>query len=103
MTAILKLHTTNHQVFDLGYGSIILNRNSETIDSKKYFKNVFMQGEESNDFLKEVDSILSKKIKNETIDHWLFGYSEVMDILLEEDLNKIGVTISKKRNKQINK
>ncbi len=98
MAATLKLQTINYQVFDLGYGSIILNRNSENIDSQKYYNNVFMQGDDSNNFLNEVDSVLSKKIKTDVVDHWLSGYSEVMELLTEKELNNIGVNVAKKRN-----
>ncbi|NCQ52376.1 hypothetical protein GW796_10945 [archaeon] len=101
MTATLKLETMNYQVFDMGYGVIILNRNIDNINAKNGFNNVLMQGDDANNFLTEVDSALSKNIKTGFIDYWLSGYDEVMELMEEEDLNKIGITVSKNKKLKI--
>jgi hypothetical protein len=95
----LKIQTKNYQVFDLGYGCIVVDRNVDKINAEKGFNSVFIQGDDANEFIKEVDGVLSKKVNLEIIDNWLSGYSDVMELMEAREFEKIGVNVSQNKKK----
>ena len=86
------LDTKNYEVFDLSYGVLLINLNKEN----GLYKNVFFQGDDALEFLGEIEKIHATKTEDKFIDSWLSEYDHVMQTHTEDELAKIGVTISKK-------
>lgn len=86
------LDTKNYEVFDLSYGVLLINLNKEN----GLYKNVFFQGDDALDFLSEIEKIKTNKTENKFIDSWLSEYDHVMQSHTEDELARIGVTVTKK-------
>ncbi len=95
MKASLKLETNKYQIFDMGYGVILLNRELINIDKTFGFNNVFMQGDDANNFLNELDGVIKNNIEEKFINSWLSAYDDVMEVITNNELEKI-VVFSKK-------
>lgn len=103
MKANLLLDTEQYQVFDLGYGATIINKEpiSANVPNERenidLFPNVFFQGDDYLDFLKEVENIEKNNLKPDQINYVIDQYSLVMsDLSSLEDLEKIGISVQKK-------
>lgn len=92
------LETSNYQVFDMKYGVTLVDRNANTDKDKKEYKNLFMQGDDCTNFLKEIDSLIDGKVKKEFIDHFLSAYDEITtNYSTAQELEKIGINVREKR------
>ncbi len=100
MKANLLIETEQFQVFDLGYGATIIDKNAisahvppekENVD---LFPNVFFQGDDYSNFLEEINKIEKANLKEDQINYILDQYSEVMsDLLSIKDFEKIGISV----------
>ena len=96
----LLLETSKYQVFDMKYGVTLLDRNANKDDDQKKYRNIFMQGDDAENFTKEIENLINSKIKNEFIDHFLSAYDEITaSYNTVEELDKIGITVREKRNR----
>lgn len=95
----LVLETSKYQVFDMQYGVVLLDRNHERDSDTKVFRNIFMQGDDANNFLAEVESISKAKMKDSDINYFFSAYDEATaNYSSLEELYKIGITVRQKRN-----
>ena len=95
----LVLETSKHQVFDMRYGVVLLDRTPDRDGEVKKFRNIFMQGDDAENFLKEVETISKGKMTDEAINYFLSAYDEISaNYNTLEELDKIGITIRQKRN-----
>lgn len=104
MSANLLLETKQYQVFDLGYGATIINKepiSASMTDKPKnvdLFYNVFFQGDDYLNLLEEIENIEKNKLKPEQINYVIDQYSLIMnDLSSREDLKKIGISVKKKK------
>lgn len=109
MSATLLLESTKYQVFDLGYGIVLVDRNVEEInipfskeslsttkDSKGHLS-VFFQGDDYINFSNEIENINKNKLNDEKINFVLGQYEDVMsDLLSFNDYDKIGINVKRK-------
>ena len=100
----LLIETDNYQVFDVKFGVVLLNRNADTDTEEKTYKNVFMQGDDSSNFIQEIENLIKAKTKNEFVNYFLSGYDEVMSAYsTKKELAEIGITVREKRKHKVNK
>ena len=98
----LLIETSNYQVFDVKYGVVLLNRNADTDTDEKTYKNIFMQGDDSANFIQEIENLIEAKIKNEFVDYFLSGYDEVSSrYSTKKELAEIGINVREKRKHKV--
>lgn len=98
----LLIETDNYQVFDVKYGVVLLNRNADKDTEEKTYKNVFMQGDDSLNFIQEIENLINAKTKNEFVNYFLSGYDDVMSTYsTKKELAEIGITVREKRNHKV--
>lgn len=111
--ATLRLETDSFQVFEVmgGLGAVLLSRREMKNDvasgfepprTVKVYDNVFMQGDEAADFLKEVENCVKAKTEDGFVNSWLSEYNTVFEETTLEDLRKIGIEPKPKRQKKSN-
>ena len=94
----LIIETDNYQVFDVKYGVVLIDRNADTDNEEKTYKNVFMQGDDSVNFIQEIENLINAKTKNEFVNYFLSGYDDVMSTYsTKKELSEIGITVREKR------
>ena len=97
----LVLETSKYQVFDMQYGAVLLDRAPNMDSDSKTFRNIFMQGDDANQFLAEVENIAKAKMKDDAINYFFSAYDEITaSYSTLEELDKIGITVRQKRNKK---
>ena len=89
MKLINVLKTKSYQVFDVGYGAIILNERNET-DELRYYS-VLMQGDEANLFLKDLEKMEEANLSESKLEYVLSQYQDVMNPISKEELHNLGI------------
>lgn len=100
MKASLVLETEQYQVFDLGYGATIVNKTpvfenyNKSAENVELFPNVFFQGDDYVDFMKEVENIEKKNLSSDKANYVLDQYSLIMsDLTTQKDFDNIGIVV----------
>ena len=95
----LILETSKYQVFDMKYGVVLLDRTPNKDMEIKTFRNILMQGDDAELFLKEVDNLSKAKFKDSHLNYFLSAYDEIMaNYNTLSELEKIGINVRQKRN-----
>jgi hypothetical protein len=110
--ATLRLETDSFQVFEVmgGLGVVLLSRREMKNDvasdwlkplrTVKVYDNVFMQGDDATDFLKEVENCVKAKTEDGFVNSWLSEYNTMFEETSLEDLREIGVDPKAKRQQK---
>jgi hypothetical protein len=96
----LELKTEAYQIYDMGYGVVILKNEPslfyDEIENKNVngYPNVFMQGDDAQNMLSEINLIQKKDVKDSIIDSWLSSYDSVMEMISEKEMSRIGINLN---------
>jgi hypothetical protein len=98
----LVLETSQYQVFDMQYGVVLLDRTPNRDSDSKTFRNIFMQGDDANQFLAEVENIAKAKMTDSAMNYFFSAYDEITaSYNTLEELDKIGITVRQTRQRKL--